>query len=76
MGTKISNKAILNQILELTDSLSKGDYSNRMIVDADDSTISKIAGNLNNLSDQLTINSPKGNKNNYQNIGQFGVKKS
>ncbi|HYF71009.1 MAG TPA: response regulator [Ohtaekwangia sp.] len=61
--------SILNQILELSTAMLKGDYSKRIITDFEDDAISKIADNLNQFLDRMQLNTISGTYNQEETVG-------
>jgi signal transduction histidine kinase len=55
-----TTQRILHRLLEFSQSLLKGDYSRRIIVDVDDTLVSKICSNFNQYADRLQVNPPGG----------------
>jgi signal transduction histidine kinase len=53
-----SAQEVLQRLLEFSQALLRGDYSRRIIIDVDDTLISKICSNLNQYADRLQVNPP------------------
>jgi two-component system, sensor histidine kinase and response regulator len=55
MTTENDTQEVLGKILTLTEALLNGDFSQRIITNTDDITISKICNNLNSHADNLQL---------------------
>ncbi len=62
---------ILNKLLELSEAMLHGDYSRRILVDFDDEIITKIADNLNRLSDKVQLNKIEKDYSQDQTVADF-----
>lgn len=71
MLNKKQEAELLNQLLELSNALLKGDYSKRITIDAGDNKLVQLVGNLNRLADLLLINSSSEYSAEYKNIESF-----
>lgn len=62
---------ILNELLELSESMLHGNYTKRVIADFDDEIITKIADNLNRLSDKAQLSAVAEDYNQEQTVNTF-----
>jgi signal transduction histidine kinase/CheY-like chemotaxis protein len=62
---------VLNKLLELSESMLRGDFSHRVLADFDDEIITKIADNLNRFADQVQLNAIGKDYNQEQTIDTF-----
>lgn len=67
--TTVVDTELLQKVSKLSEGLLHGDFSKRIVSDFDDSPLAKIAVHLNQLSDQVQLNSQK--KTHEQTVNSF-----
>jgi signal transduction histidine kinase len=71
IGQQTTNTETLQELLELSEALLKGDYSKRVISDFNNEIVTKIADNLNRHLDELQLNPPKASNEFEKTIAHF-----
>lgn len=65
------NSEVLNKLLEFSEAILKGNFTQRVVTDFSDDIVTKISSNLNKFADQMQLDPTGANYNQEQTVNTF-----